>query len=158
MYEGGGQMVGCRTCELVARRDAGEAPLWDDIRRTPYWDLVHSFDTSLPGWLVLVLRRHEAAVAGLTEEEAIALGVLLRRVSGALQSVVGCEKTYVVQFAEHPDHPHVHFHIIPRLADQPAETRGPRIFDLSGVPPQDRLSEAQMNAVAKGIGQAMLSI
>jgi diadenosine tetraphosphate (Ap4A) HIT family hydrolase len=151
-------MVPCRSCELVARRDAGEAPLWDNIWRTQYWDLAHNFNTSLPGWLVLVLRRHEAAIADLTEEEASALGVLLRRVSSALQRVVGCERTYVVQFAEHPDHPHVHFHVIPRLVDQPAETRGPRVFALSGVPPQDRIDEAQMNAIAEGVRQALVSI
>ncbi len=42
----------CMTCELVARRDRGEAPLWDNIYRTAHWDLVHSYNTALPGWLV----------------------------------------------------------------------------------------------------------
>jgi diadenosine tetraphosphate (Ap4A) HIT family hydrolase len=151
-------MVRCRTCALVARRDAGEAPLWDHIHRTQYWDLAHSYNTSLAGWLVLVLRRHAPAIADLSEEEATELGVLLRHTSVALQKVVACEKTYVVQFADHPDHPHVHFHIIPRFADQPAEMRGPRIFAMSGLPPEDCVDEAQMNAIANDVRQALLSI
>jgi len=32
-------MPDCKTCELVERRDAGNAPLWDNILRTPRWDL-----------------------------------------------------------------------------------------------------------------------
>ena len=46
-------------CELLAARDRGEAPDWDCIARTPQWDVVHSNNTSLPGWLVLVLRRRD---------------------------------------------------------------------------------------------------
>jgi len=51
-------MGACRTCELVERRDRGAAPLWDCIFRTPYWDIVHCYGTSLEGWLVLVSREH----------------------------------------------------------------------------------------------------
>lgn len=148
-------MTRCITCELVARRDAGEAPLWDSILRTANWDLAHSFNTSLPGWLVLVTRRHVSAVAELSEEEAVELGGLLRRVSQALQQVTGCKKTYVVQFAEHPDHPHVHFHIIARMPDLPASLQGPGIFDLVGVAPEDRQSETELNALAGRIRQAL---
>ncbi|MDX2136516.1 MAG: hypothetical protein SF123_00350 [Chloroflexota bacterium] len=34
--------------------------------------------------------------------------------TAALRTTTGCAKTYVAQFAEHLDHPHVHFHIIMR--------------------------------------------
>jgi diadenosine tetraphosphate (Ap4A) HIT family hydrolase len=141
----------CLTCALIARRDAGDAPLWDNILRTDSWDLVHSYNTSLPGWLVLVARRHITAIDELTDEEAAELGVLLRRASAALREVVGCAKTYVCQFAEHAEHPHVHFHVIPRMADQPAERRGPRVFDYLGVPDAERVSEEQMNAIAEQV-------
>ena len=47
---GGDVVQGCKTCELTARRDRGEAPLWDNILRTPLWDVVHNYETSLPGW------------------------------------------------------------------------------------------------------------
>lgn len=142
------QSEDCYTCHLIAQRDAGKAPLWDAVLRTQYWDVVHAYNTSLPGWLVLVVQRHITAVAELTEAEAGELGNLLRRVSSALQEVTGCTKTYVVQFAEQAEHPHVHFHIIPRMADQPEAYKGTRIFDLLGVPPSDRVKEETMNEIA----------
>ena len=36
---------------------------------------------------------------------ATSLGPLIKLISTALHQVVGCEKTYVVQFAEHPQRP-----------------------------------------------------
>lgn len=144
-------MNNCRTCELTARRDAGQAPLWDCIQRTAYWDIVHSYNTSLPGWLVLVARRHIASIDEMTEPEATALGPLLRQLSVALRAVTRCSKTYVSQFAEAPGHAHVHFHVIPRMADLPEERRSTKIFSYLGVPEQERLSEAAMNEIARKI-------
>lgn len=66
-------MDACTTCDLVARRDAGEAPPWDSILRTPHWDVVHAYGTSLEGWIVLVARRHLTAVAELSTDEAAEL-------------------------------------------------------------------------------------
>lgn len=34
----------CKTCDLIVARDAGAAPLWDAIIRTPFWDVVHSYN------------------------------------------------------------------------------------------------------------------
>ncbi len=140
--------LSCLTCEMIARRDAGDAPLWDAILRTNYWDVVHSYNTSLPGWLVLVARRHITSVDELTPEEATELGLLLQRTSAALRDVVGCVKTYVCQFAEQAEHPHVHFHVIPRMAGQPDERRGPRVFGYLGVPDEERVSEDRLNEIA----------
>jgi hypothetical protein len=56
-------------CDLIARHDRGEAPTWDSILRTDHWNVVHAYDTSLPGWLVLVALRHVESIAALTEEE-----------------------------------------------------------------------------------------
>ena len=141
----------CRTCDLTARRDAGRAPLWDAIVRTPSWDVVHSDDSSVEGWLVLVLRRHVAAMADLTEDEAAELGPLVRRVSSALRDVLGCPKTYVVQFAEHPLHRHVHVHVIARAADLHDDAQGPRVFSRVGVPEADRVSEDRRDEIAGAI-------
>lgn len=140
--------VRCHACELVERRDAGAAPPWDNVVRTAHWDLAHSFDTSLEGWMVLVLRRHASAVAELSEAEAVELGSLLRAVSQALSEVTGCQKTYVVQFAERPRHPHVHFHVVPRAANLPEDERGPRVFRHLGCAPAECVSEERRNEIA----------
>ena len=138
----------CHTCQLIAARDAGDAPPWDSIHRTPHWDVVHGFHTSLPGWLVLVARRHVAAIDELTDEESAELGVLLRRSSVALREVTGCVKTYVMQFAEAEGHNHVHFHIVPRMANQPDDRRSTKIFGYLGVSEEERVAEERMNEIA----------
>ena len=136
---------GCATCERQARADA---PLWDRIYRTRLWTVVHAFNSALPGWLVLLPNRHIDAVCELTDEEAVELGRLQRSVSRALCETTGCVKTYVVQFAEHPLYPHVHFHVIARYADQPDDKRGPQVFGYLGVPDDQRVTEDAMNALA----------
>lgn len=141
-------MKPCVTCDLLSVRDTGTVPLWDSIYRTPFWDVVHSYNTALPGWLVLVVRRHIEAVDELTEDEAAELGFLIKEVSAALRQATGCVKTYVIQFAEAQEHPHVHFHIIPRMADQPEDRRSTKIFGYLGVPGEERVSEARMNEIA----------
>ncbi len=141
-------MTTCLTCQLIRARDAGGRPLWDSIYRTAHWDVVHSYNTSLAGWLVLVARRHMAAIAEMNEAEAVELGRLLRLVSIAVQRATNSEKTYVVQFAEAAEHPHVHFHVVPRMADLPAHQRGPAIFRHLGVPEAERVSEARMDEIA----------
>ena len=77
-------MINCRTCEFLSERDAGHAAPWDSIHRTRHWDVVHAFDTSLAGWLVLVLRRHLATVAEMSEAEAVELGLLVGVASRAI--------------------------------------------------------------------------
>lgn len=144
-------MTKCFTCELIHQRDVGAAPLWDSIWRTAHWDEVHAYNTSLLGWLVLVARRHIEAVAELTEPEAAELGLLQQRVSLLLGEVTGCIKTYIIQFAETKEHPHVHFHMIPRLADQPEAYRSTHIFGYLGVPDVECVLEAAMNALAAQI-------
>jgi len=79
-------MKPCMTCQLTARRDAGVAPLWDRIHRTP------------------------------------------------------C----------------VHFHIVPRMADQPEDHRGAKVFAYLGVPEAERVGEERMNEIALKI-QRLLS-
>src|SRR5215204_4798093 len=80
----GPSMSSCMTCELVARRDRGDAPPWDRIHRTEHWDVAHAFGTSLEGWLVIVARRHVASIAELDDEAAAELGPLIRDLSRAL--------------------------------------------------------------------------
>ena len=151
-------MAECHTCELTARRDKGEAPLWDNIFRTQYWDLVHSYNTSLPGWLVLVARRHLAAIDEMSAAESAELGVLLQQVSASLKQVTGCQKTYVMQFAEHPQHPHVHFHVVPRLNEQPETHRGPRVMKYLQVTEDEYVTEDVMNALSTQIRQTLLAL
>jgi diadenosine tetraphosphate (Ap4A) HIT family hydrolase len=105
----------------------------------------------------LVARRHIGAIDELTNEEAIELGVLLRQVSLVLKETTGCVKTYVVQFAEMAEHQHVHFHVIPRMENQPENRRGINVFEYSGASEEKRVSEEKMNDMATKV-QKILAV
>lgn len=151
-------MQQCYTCELLKKRDGGNAPLWDCIYRSPYWDVVHSYNTALLGWLVLVVRRHIEAVDEMTTDEALELGKMIHQVSLVLKEVTGCLKTYVIQFAEHPEHPHVHFHIIPRMADQPEDHKSTNIFKYLGVAEGEQVSKEEMNRIASRVQSSLFEM
>ena len=134
------------TCHLTAIRE--QEPLCERIFETEHWRVVHAFNTSLPGWLVVVAMRHVESFADLTEAEALSFGPFLHRVSRALQKVTGAAKTYTILFAEHPEHPHVHFHVIPRMPDMPDDKKGRRVFDYLGVPEAETVPLETRNALA----------
>jgi len=145
-------MAECHVCELNAKLDslpASERAYLDDS-----WRLAHAW-SALPGWLVLLPRRHIEALAELVDAEADALGPILRSASAALRSVVGCEKTYVMLFAEATGFGHVHFHIVPRAADLAPEHVGPRVFSFLGRPESEWVSQAERDRLAAAIGVRM---
>jgi diadenosine tetraphosphate (Ap4A) HIT family hydrolase len=136
----------CRQNDLI-----GTLPPRDLVAFDEHWRVAHAFDSALPGWLVLVPRRHVVSIADLTDDEAGALGGWQVRLARALQAVTGCVKTYVMQFAEQEGFAHVHFHIVPRMPGQPADRRGPRVFGYLGVPDGVRLTGEQRDEVAAAL-------
>ena len=134
------------TCQLTAIRHS--QPLCERIYEEEHWRVVHAFNTSLPGWLVVIAKRHVASFAELTDEEALSFGPFLHRVSKALQGATGAVKTYTILFAEHPEHPHVHFHVVPRMTDLPEDKKGTGIFSYLGVPETETVPLEARNALA----------
>ncbi len=92
---------------------------------------------------------HLTSFAELTEAEAASFGPFLRRVSRALQEVTGAVKTYTILFAEHLEHPHVHFHVVPRMSDMPEDKRGRHVFAYLGVPESEIVPLETRNALAE---------
>ncbi|MER6558294.1 HIT family protein [Streptomyces sp. NPDC001027] len=125
----------CYTCDQEEQFDG--LPPRERVVHDEHWRAAHAFNTAVPGWLVLVPRRHVTAVHDLTDAEASALGMWQVRLSRALRRVTGCAKTYVVQFAEAEGFAHVHFHIVPRMADLRPEHRGPGVFELLRRPEEE---------------------
>lgn len=138
-------MTTCMTCDLTAKRR--DQPLCERIFETEHWRVVHAFGTSLTGWLVVISMRRAASFAELTEAEAASFGPFLRRVSRTLQEVTGAVKTYTILFAKHPEHPHVHFRVVPRMQDIPDDKKGRR-FDYLGVPEAEIVPLTARNALA----------
>lgn len=123
------------------------APFRERFVRQAGWRVAHDFNSSLAGWLILAPLRHVQSLAELTADEALALGDLLRKASLSLRSVTGCEKTYVMLFAEAEGFAHLHVHVVPRMPGQPDDRRGPDVFGYlkDGKP----LSPEQRDEIAR---------
>jgi diadenosine tetraphosphate (Ap4A) HIT family hydrolase len=142
----------CLTC---AQNDNPDLPPRERVHVGQRWRVAHAFGTALPGWLVVLPRRHVTALDELTPEEAADLGPLLRGLTAAMRSVLGCAKSYVALFAEAEGFAHVHFHVIPRADDLEGDLRGPRIFGLLGGDPERHVPEAVMDDVAASLASAL---
>jgi diadenosine tetraphosphate (Ap4A) HIT family hydrolase len=146
------RVEGCYSCDEDAREDS---PPRQRVHLTDHWRVAHAFDTSLPGWLVLLPRRHLRSLAELDALEADELGPLLTALTRALQQVTGCVKTYVILLAEAEGFEHLHFHVVPRMPDQAHEERGPRIFARLGRPESERVPVAEMDRLSDRIREAL---
>ncbi|QNN54355.1 HIT family protein [Nocardioides mesophilus] len=118
---------GCFPCDQQAQ---AVLPPREDVVHTDHWRVAHAFNSTLPGWLVLVPTRHVLSFTDLTPEAADELGGLVRRLGVALEAVTGCVKTYLMQFSEAEGFSHLHLHLVPRQPEHPAEARGPRVFSF----------------------------
>ncbi|HET8961199.1 HIT family protein [Nocardioides sp.] len=143
---------GCFSCDQQA---TDSPPPRDAISETRYWRVAHAFNSTLPGWLVVLPTRHVTSFTQLAAAAADELGGLVLRLSAALETVTGCEKTYLMQFSEAEGFAHLHLHLVPRMPDQPEEARGPQVFaHLSDdesrwlpTPERDRLALALRTAL-----------
>lgn len=144
---GGGE---CVPCANNARFD--DLPVRRRIAADEYWRVAHAYTATVPGWLVLIPRRHVTSLADLTPAEAAVLGTWQVRLSRALREVTGCAKTYVAQFAEQIAH--VHFHVVPRAADLPGDLLGPGVFALLG----DGLPVGQQDMVSARVRVALTAL
>jgi diadenosine tetraphosphate (Ap4A) HIT family hydrolase len=145
---------GCYSCDQQA---AGALPPREDVVHTDHWRVAHSFDSTLPGWLVLLPTRHVTSFSQLSPGAADELGGLVRRLSVALERVTGCVKTYLMQFSEREGYSHLHLHLVPRGPDHPAEARGPRVFAYLADDPTRALTEQQRDAMAVALRAELAS-
>jgi diadenosine tetraphosphate (Ap4A) HIT family hydrolase len=144
-----------QSCYVCVRNRADDRRPWEQIHVDDQWRLTLAFDTSLPGWLVLVPGRHVEGLHDLDPEEALGMGRLLRTASAALVEATGCERTYVMLFAEKDGFSHLHLHIVPRHQDLPVEHRGPGVFAYLGVPEAEQLPDDARDLLAARLRGAL---
>lgn len=142
-------------CYVCGVNEMSDPPKSETVVVGQHWRAAHAFGTGLPGWLVVVPRRHVVALSELTLDEAAELGPLLVRLTAALREVVGCEKTYVALFAEAEGFAHVHFHVVPRMADLDPSLRGPKVFQLLGVSDDETLDTGSVDALCDRLAEAV---
>lgn len=138
----------CHVCDQNARPDL---PPRERVVLTEHWRVAHAFDSSLPGWLVLDPLRHVTALDELAPEAHGEMGLLLGRLSAALRAELGCVKTYVMLFAEAAGFGHLHVHLVPRMADQPADALGAGVFRFLGADEDTRVPATEMDDLARRI-------
>ena len=147
-----------RSCYSCRQEAAGEgSPQRERIVTTPRWRLVHAFNSTSEGWLVALPRRHVTTVEALTREESAELGPFLHRASSALHAELDCEKTYVMQFSEAEGFEHLHFHVVARGREVPAEHRGPNIFHYLRQPPEEWVTAERQEELAIAIARRLSS-
>jgi diadenosine tetraphosphate (Ap4A) HIT family hydrolase len=137
----------CFSCTQNAASPAALPPreaIYDDGR----WRVAHATGSSLPGWLVVVPRRHILSLSALTPGESTSLGDLLAELSGALEQGLGALKAYVIFFAEKEGFAHLHIHVVPRYRDLPPERRGPGVFQYLNQPPDQCIPPETMDEMA----------
>ena len=106
----------CAICRLHADPSMAAAL---EIARSDHWLLRHHpLPAPLPGWLLLDARRHLAGPLAFSDQEAASWGVAVRAVSQLVQELSGCDRVYAMAFGEGA--PHLHLHLIPRFAADPA--------------------------------------
>jgi diadenosine tetraphosphate (Ap4A) HIT family hydrolase len=143
---------GCFCCDQQASADL---PPREDVVHTEHWRVAHAFNSTLAGWLVLVPTRHVESFTDLAPQAADELGGLVRRLGVALETVTGCVKTYLMQFSEAEGFSHLHLHLVPRLEDQPAAVRGPRVFAYLADDEADWLPASERDAIALSLRAAL---
>ncbi|MGC0274467.1 HIT family protein [Pseudactinotalea sp. Z1739] len=128
---------------LFCAADVEEAPPRERAVRTGRWRLV-VHRSALPGWFLLMPRRHIESVHELAPAEAADLGPLIQRASALHVQYFGAVKTYVMQFAEGVSH--VHFSLVPRRIDFPEDRVGPASLGFNSK--DEPLSDDQRDEIA----------
>jgi diadenosine tetraphosphate (Ap4A) HIT family hydrolase len=114
----------CAVCATLSGPGRLE-PLYEDalwhVRAAPS-------PPGVPGWMMLVSRRHVAGPAHFDDAEARAFGPALRHLERVLEQVTGALRVYTAAMGE--SSPHFHAHMVPRTQTMPKDAKGWGVFDL----------------------------
>jgi diadenosine tetraphosphate (Ap4A) HIT family hydrolase len=140
-------MTDCYACRQN-RKTPSELPPRELVFDDGNWRVVHAFGSAIPGWLVVVCRRHITSMSQLTSEEAAILGPLLAALSRVLEDFFLARKAYVAFLAEAEGFEHLHIHVVPREEGMPQEQRGKRVFDWLQMPEEEAITDEEADSIA----------
>jgi len=84
--------------------------------------------TGVPGWMMLITRRHVPGPAVFNDREAASFGPTLRHLQRVLLEVSGALRIYTAAMGE--SWPHFHAHMVPRYPTMPRGAKAWSVFDL----------------------------
>ncbi|HVY30238.1 MAG TPA: hypothetical protein VHB79_26960 [Polyangiaceae bacterium] len=82
----------------------------------------------VPGWMMMVARRHVPGPAQFSPREAASFGPTWCHLQRVLLEVTGALRIYTAALGE--SSPHFHGHLIPRYERMPKDANGWSVFDL----------------------------
>jgi diadenosine tetraphosphate (Ap4A) HIT family hydrolase len=113
----------CGVCQLLYG-PAAEPALYEDA----LWQVRPASPAGVPGWMMLITKRHVGGPAHFDDHEARVFGLALRHFERVLEQVTGALRIYTAAMGE--SHPHFHAHMVPRYAEMPRAAKGWSVFDL----------------------------
>lgn len=132
----------CLTCLSLSKvRPISPVPF---IYEGTHWVVDHAYPTSLPGWLVILPRRHIEALHELSREEFQELAEIEYKVVQVMHSDPSVQKEYLMCFSEGEGFHHIHLHIVPKPASLPARLQGQSIFALLKVDKAHTISDQEL--------------
>lgn len=116
--------AGCAVCASLSNSPAGEPIYENDL-----W-LVSpaSAPVAVPGWMMLISKRHVPGPAHFDDREAASFGPTLRHLELVLETSTGALRIYTAAMGE--SWPHFHAHMVPRYAVMPKDAKAWGVFDL----------------------------
>lgn len=97
--------------------------------------------TAVPGWMLMVARRHVAGPAQFDAREIASFGPTWCHLQKLLLEVTSALRIYTAALGEAS--PHFHGHLIPRYAEMPKQAKGFAVFDLERAA---RAGEVELDA------------
>lgn len=84
--------------------------------------------SGVPGWMMMVARRHVAGPAQFDAREVSSFGPTWCHLQRVLLEVSGALRIYTAAMGE--SSPHFHGHLVPRFEQMPKDAKGWSVFDL----------------------------
>ena len=113
----------CAVCASLSSPSAAP-PIYED----ELWHVRHAQPAGVPGWMLMISRRHVAGPAQFDDREAASFGPALRHFERILEEVTGALCIYTAAMVE--TFPHFHAHMVPRYAKMPNDAKAWNVFDL----------------------------
>lgn len=135
-------MPGCFFCD---QQNGLRPPVGGDVLRDEHVCVNHMHSPAEPsylGYLAVQTRRHVHHWADLTDVEASDVGLVIARLSRAMEACLGAENTYVVYYVEVV--PHFHALVTARYPGTPEAYWRGNVYDWPDAPNGDTDAVAEV--------------
>jgi histidine triad (HIT) family protein len=132
-------------CFFCDQQNGLRPPVGGEIYGDEHVGVTHMLSRAEPtylGYLAVQTRRHVHHWADLTDAEASTVGLVIARVSRAMEACLGADSTYVVYYAEVV--PHFHALVTARYPGTPEAYWRGNVYDWPNAPKGDSNQVAEV--------------